>query len=127
MEPYVIPGAALVMALAVYLIGTYLSRAKTSIPAGITRTESPDALNHELHSEFVDRVHVASSYVQMALAEHPALRHPELMVFVAGFLARLRRSWASGAGEVFLMAAFFDLLLMKISPPPRARSSSNKR
>lgn len=47
-------------------------------------TKPPNALNHELHAEFVDefadRVHVASAYVQMALGGHPTLaRHPDLM------------------------------------------------
>jgi ribosome-binding factor A len=32
--------------------------------------------------ELLDRVHVASSYIQMALGEHPVLlKHPELQAF----------------------------------------------
>ena len=36
--------------------------------------------------ELLDRTHIASNYVQMALGEHPVLaKHPELMaLYVAG-------------------------------------------
>lgn len=51
-----------------------------SITSKVGGIESPDADANELLSEFVDRAHVASNYVQMALGGHPALaRHPELM------------------------------------------------
>lgn len=44
------------------------------------KTQADDGLSRELYFELMDRAHVASSYVQMALGEHPVLaRRPELM------------------------------------------------
>lgn len=42
------------------------------------------------YHELLDRTHIASSYVQMALGEHPVLaRHPELMVIFEDAVDRL--------------------------------------
>lgn len=40
-----------------------------------------DELNSGHYFELLDRAHIASSYVQMALGEHPVFaKHPELQV-----------------------------------------------
>jgi hypothetical protein len=39
-------------------------------------------LNKDHYFELLDRTHIASSHVQMALGDHPVLgRHPELQAF----------------------------------------------
>lgn len=75
--------------LSIFLVGTLLyvlrvsRRGKVkniSIINKTGRTECSDPLNRELYLELMDRAHVASTYVQMALGGHPTLaRHPELM------------------------------------------------
>jgi hypothetical protein len=43
--------------------------------------EANSGINSGHYHELLDRTHIASSYVQLALGEHPVLaRHPELMV-----------------------------------------------
>lgn len=42
--------------------------------------ETDGGINPGHYFELLDRTHIASSYVQMALGEHPVLaKHPELM------------------------------------------------
>lgn len=47
-------------------------------------------VNPDHYHELLDRTHIASSYVQMALGEHPLLvRHPELMAIYEDAVDRL--------------------------------------
>jgi hypothetical protein len=41
--------------------------------------DEPANLNNGHYGELLDRVHIASSYIQMAMEDHPVLlKHPEL-------------------------------------------------
>ncbi|MEQ1661894.1 MAG: hypothetical protein ABL877_04285 [Thiobacillus sp.] len=52
--------------------------------------ETNGGINLGHYHELLDRTHIASSYVQMALGEHPVLaRHPELMVIFDNAVGRL--------------------------------------
>ncbi len=52
--------------------------------------EPPDGLNPGHYFELLDRSHVASSYLQMALGDHPVLlRHPELMALYEAAVDKL--------------------------------------
>lgn len=54
--------------------------------------ETDGGINPGHYSELLDRTHIASSYLQMALGEHPVLaRHPELMAFYETAVDQLER------------------------------------
>ncbi len=82
-------GAGLLYALREAGQGKAKSVPAPAITNKLSRAESLDALNRELTMEFTDRVHVTSAYVQMALGEHPALTHPELMALYREAVDRL--------------------------------------
>jgi hypothetical protein len=47
-------------------------------------------LNNGHYPELLDRVHIASSYLQMAIGDHPVvLKHPELNVIYTEAVDRL--------------------------------------
>jgi hypothetical protein len=56
----------------------------------MNKTESKGGTNPGHYFELLDRTHIASSYVQMALGEHPVLaKHPELMALYQAAVDRL--------------------------------------
>ncbi len=56
----------------------------------MSKAESKGRINSGHYFELLDRTHIASSYVQMALGEHPLLaKHPELMALYEAAVDRL--------------------------------------
>lgn len=52
--------------------------------------ETDSVINPSHYFELLDRTHIASSYVQMALGEHAVLaKHPELMALYQAAVDRL--------------------------------------
>jgi len=57
---------------------------------GMSDIETDSGINPGHYFELLDRAHIASSYVQMALGEHPVLaRHPELMAIYQASIDQL--------------------------------------
>ncbi len=56
----------------------------------MNETDSKGGINRGHYFELLDRTHIASSYVQMALGGHPVLaRHPELTALYEEAVDRL--------------------------------------
>lgn len=56
----------------------------------MNETDLPVECNRGHYFELLDRTHIASSYVQMALGDHPVFtKHPELIVLYEEAVERL--------------------------------------
>jgi hypothetical protein len=58
--------------------------------------DEPVEFNSGHYAELLDRVHIASSYLQMAIEDHPVLRkHPELNVLYNEAVDRLESLYSA--------------------------------
>ena len=62
------------------------------------RKVEANVVNHGHYFELLDRAHIASNHVQMALGEHPVLaRHPELMALYSAAVDKLEELYQAVA------------------------------